>query len=122
MKGFKRLLFCVLLLGTGVFAASNGEVQLQDGKQKAWHEQTQQWLSLEGFWRAYAKEKGGLTWKEGKEYPPYNQVKEFDLFMVKLDSGVCLMEFFHERWRRAQDVRRWDEKFNEYGACPDVFK
>lgn len=32
------------------------------------------------------------------------------------------MEFFHNRWRRANDVRRWDPLFNEHGGCPDVFK
>ncbi|MEM7020091.1 MAG: hypothetical protein AAF512_22465, partial [Pseudomonadota bacterium] len=61
-------------------------------------------------------------WGQGTEYPSYKDVSEFDTFIVELDSGACLMEFFHSRWRRAQDVRRWDEKFNAYGGCPDVFK
>tara|TARA_B100001063_G_scaffold218143_1_gene221279 strand:+ start:986 stop:1114 length:129 start_codon:yes stop_codon:yes gene_type:complete len=41
--------------------------------------------------------------------------------MVEVDSGICLMEFYHDRWRRANDVRRWDDKFNQYSACKDVF-
>jgi len=31
------------------------------------------------------------------------------------------MEFIHERWRRANDVRRWDDAFNDYAGCPHVF-
>jgi hypothetical protein len=31
------------------------------------------------------------------------------------------MQFHHEKWRRAQDVNRWDDKFNLYGGCPYVF-
>ena len=41
--------------------------------------------------------------------------------MVELAQGPCLMEFFHSRWRRANDVRRWDESHNEFGGCPYVF-
>ncbi len=41
--------------------------------------------------------------------------------IIEVESGPCLMEFFHTRWRRANDVRRWVAAFNEYGGCPDVF-
>ena len=41
--------------------------------------------------------------------------------MVEVKSGLCLMEFFHTRWRRANDVRRWDDRFNEYAGCAKVF-
>jgi hypothetical protein len=32
------------------------------------------------------------------------------------------MALFHSRWRRANDVRRWDPKFNDYAGCPEVFE
>ena len=69
-----------------------------------------------------AGRRGGLTWGSGTEYPPYAEVSELDTFLVQVDEGTCLMEFFHERWRRANDVRRWDDAFNNYGGCPHVFK
>ncbi|WP_315980401.1 hypothetical protein [Aliamphritea spongicola] len=53
---------------------------------------------------------------------PYDDVRELDVFMVELDSGVCLMQFYHQRWRRANDVRRWSPEFNSLAGCPDVFK
>ncbi|MDX1406343.1 MAG: hypothetical protein R3192_17540, partial [Woeseiaceae bacterium] len=64
---------------------------------------------------------GGLTWGRRTDYPPYDQVDELDTMIIELESGPCLMEFFHTRWRRANDVRRWDAAFNEYGGCPNVF-
>lgn len=99
----------------------HGEVVEKNNKQLAWDESTKKLVSLEEFWRAYAKRNGGLTWGESETYPPYSQVKEFDLFMVKIDGQICLMEFFHERWRLANDVRRWDPAFNDYSGCPKVF-
>ncbi len=65
---------------------------------------------------------GGLTWGERDTYPEYSLVKERDLLIIKLDSGSCLMEFFHGRWRRANDVRRWDTKFSDVAGCPRVFE
>lgn len=115
------VMLSTILFSTALFAEENGEVQMKNGMEKAWHEKSQQWLGLEAFWRTYAKENGGLTWGQGRNYPNYSDVKEYDLFMVELDSGLCLMEFYHERWRRANDVRRWDDKFNEFSACPVVF-
>ncbi|MCX7552272.1 hypothetical protein OS175_00150 [Marinicella sp. S1101] len=76
---------------------------------------------VEVFWMAYTQSKGGLTWGRSAQYPEYNLVKEGDTFMVELSQGPCLMEFFHSRWRRANDVRRWDDSINEYGGCPFVF-
>ena len=81
-----------------------------------------EWLTLEQFWGNYTLSKGGLSWDVAAEYPPYSNVKEDDTFMIKLKSGMCLMEFRHTRWRRANDVHRWDPGFNDYASCPDVFK
>ena len=36
---------------------------------------------------------------------------------VEVEQGPCLLEFFQSRWRRANDVRRWDEAMNEVAGC-----
>lgn len=99
----------------------NGQVLEIDDSMLVWHIGSEQWLSVEDFWMLYADENGGLKWGQRTSYPPYEQVKELDKMIIQNDNGECLMEFFHERWRRANDVRRWDPKFNDYAACPTVF-
>lgn len=76
---------------------------------------------IEAFWLEYAQANGGITWGRSAQYPEYDKVQEGDTFMVELSQGPCLMEFFHQRWRRANDVRRWHPSINEYGGCPYVF-
>ncbi len=76
---------------------------------------------VEDFWAAYAESRGGLTFGSSDTYPPYGDVEEGDTLLIQLEQGPCLMEFFHSRWRRANDVRRWDDSVNEYGGCPYVF-
>jgi len=123
MNTFKRIFFAsfvFILFANNSYAVENGEVSFQNGKEVAWNEDRKSWLSIEEFWRDYASNNGGLTWKDSRTFPPYNDVKEFDLFMAENDEGICLMEFFHSRWRRANDVRRWDDKFNEYQACATI--
>ena len=118
------LIFVLALAYTSSSSAElkNGHIQTQlDGTLKVWHAENEEWLNPEMFWRRYAASRGGLTWGTRSEYPPYKQVKEFDTLLIKLESGPCLMEFFHTRWRRANDVRRWDPAFNEFGGCPYVF-
>ena len=88
---------------------------------QAWEAQSGRWLTAENFWQSYAESQGGLRWGRRSDYPPYNAVAERDLMIIELDEGACLMEFWHRRWRRAQDVRRWSEAFNSYGGCPHVF-
>ncbi len=124
----KARLLCVLVVLFAVTAhadhpadASNGQVYTNGDFSEAWDANTRQWVSLERFWANYS-DRRGLKWGRSSDYPPYADVSEHDLLLLELDSGVCLMEFFHSRWRRAQDVRRWSDAFNEYGGCPDVFK
>ncbi len=81
----------------------------------------QQGTDIEAFWDRYASSNGGLTWGKTDTYPEYEKVKEGDTILIELEQGPCLMEFFHSRWRRANDVRRWDESVNAYGGCPYVF-
>ncbi len=88
---------------------------------QVWHSTKNTWITPEQFWLDFANSRGGLTWPQSREYPPFSVVNEHDTFMVELDSGICLMEFFHSRWRRANDVRRWDDKFNSYSGCEKVF-
>ena len=100
----------------------DGEVyRLPDGKFIAWDAGQEMWLEPEAFWNSYARRTRGRAWPSGREYPPYRDVSEHDTFLVQTDNGPCLMYFFHTRWRRANDVRRWGDEFNEYGGCPYVF-
>jgi len=124
----KALILSALLLASSAPALADnhnhqdGEIRkLSTGQLQAWDTAENTWVTPEQFWLSYAERKGGLTWGKSSEYPPYEQVKEFDTLLIQLDSGNCLMEFFHSRWRRANDVRRWDDRFNEYGGCPRVF-
>lgn len=114
----------LILMFSPTFAQDrpNGLVQTDAaGTKTAWDAQAGEWIDLESFWLRYAERSGGLTWGKTDTYPPYNDVNEYDLLLVDTSEGVCLMEFFHRRWRRANDVRRWDNAFNEYGGCPYVF-
>jgi hypothetical protein len=102
---------------------------LQDGQiisyaetiTSVWDTQDKTSLSIEAFWQAYALRSGGKYWGRSNEYPPYAEVNEHDTLLIEVDSGICLMEFFHSRWRRANAVRRWDERYDEYSGCPRVF-
>jgi len=99
----------------------DGELMEHTDRLLAWDSERNQWVSPEQFWLQYAQRRGGLSWPRSQQYPPYREVKEFDTFLVETAHGPCLMEFFHNRWRRANDVRRWDQRFNDYGGCPRVF-
>jgi ABC-type phosphate/phosphonate transport system substrate-binding protein len=123
MNTFKKILFAssiFILFTNSLYALEHGEVSTQNGTVLAWDKDSKSWTSIEEFWRTYALKNGGLTWKDNSTFPPYEKLQEFDLFMAKNEQGICLLEFFHTRWRRANDVRRWDDKFNEYSACPTI--
>lgn len=121
-----RIVISILLMmvSSAVFCQSpeHGTVRRNTGQDvEVWNEVSKNWIDVEAFWLQYAKQRGGLTWGRTKTYPTYSKVKEFDTLLIEVPQGLCLMEFFHSRWRRANDVRRWDEAFNEYGGCPYVF-
>ena len=100
----------------------DGEVYvLENGNFLAWDARNEQWLETEAFWTAFAARGRGRIWPGGPQFPPYSEVNEHDTFVYELESGPCLMYFFHTRWRRANDVWRWGPEFNEYGGCPYVF-
>lgn len=124
LAGLALLMACLTAsVGTAQQSVENGQMRsLDDGSAQAWHQPSQSWVSPQEFWRRYAEGRGGLTFGPSRDYPPYAEVKETDTFLVELDGGTCLMMFWHTRWRRANDVRRWDDGFNQVGSCPDVFK
>ena len=101
---------------------SDGQVRVAEGIRQAWDAPGQRWLDLEVFWHEFADRHGGLKWGPTEIWPPYEQLSERDLMIVIVDQRPCLMEFWHGRWRRANDVRRWDDAFNEFGGCPFVFQ
>ncbi len=118
------LLVSLCLLALNIYAENHkhGTVKVDDkGMQLIWDDNSNMWVNIESFWIEYANTKGGLTWGKSSQYPEYSAVKEHDTLLIQLKEGNCLMEFFHERWRRANDVRRWDDKLNSYGGCPYVF-
>jgi len=120
----RRLLLTAVLacMATTATAATNGEVrQNADGAAEIWDATSQDWVGADVFWERFALAQGGLTWGRGSIYPPYEKVKERDLFLVEVEQGPCLMEFFHGRWRRANDVRRWNDAINEVAGCAHVF-
>lgn len=121
-------LFISLMLLPFISHAEHGNRGQRDGQLaqhhnalQAWDAEKQAWVMPVAFWYNYADRNGGLTWGRGADYPPYDEVNEHDTFMVETKAGPCLMEFFHSRWRRANDVRRWDLKFTDYAGCPHVF-
>lgn len=117
-------LLTVLMIGLTIVQADSfrhGDIRPQKPG-LAWDEDVGTWISIDQFWANYAQAGGGITWGRASQYPEYQKVGEHDTFMVQLPAGPCLMEFFHKRWRRANDVRRWDPLFNEYGGCATVFK
>jgi hypothetical protein len=112
-----------LLASSAAVAAppADGSVRALGATFEAYDEATATWLAPEAFWDAFAHRAGGRDWGRGSEYPPYAEVGEFDTFRVEIAGQACLMQFFHSRWRRANDVQRWDDRFNQHAACPRVF-
>jgi hypothetical protein len=124
-NGFVTALALALLwIGTASAQSkspSDGAARERAGVLEVFDAQTQRWGTPEQFWLSFAARNGGLTFGRGRDYPPYAQVKEFDTFLVETTHGPCLMQFFHQRWRRANDVQRWNDRFNDYAGCAHVF-
>ncbi|MFT6030495.1 MAG: hypothetical protein ACI8O8_002240 [Oleiphilaceae bacterium] len=117
-----RLIFTIFMvffiLPISAWADKNQEIQLvEDVVEVTW----KSGMDVETFWMKYADSKGGLTWGKTATYPEYAKVKEGDTLLIQVKQGLCLMEFFHSRWRTANNVRRWHESINTYGGCPYVF-
>jgi hypothetical protein len=76
---------------------------------------------IESFWINFAESNNAKFWGRAYTYPNYGDVNEFDTVLIQLKEGICLMQFFHSCWRRANDVQRWDDAFNQYVGCSSVF-
>ena len=115
----------LLLLPFAVLAQDagtrDGEVRASGDSLEAWDAVNEAWLSPDDFWQSFAERRRGKIWPSSDKFPPYAEVNEHDTFLYQHASGSCLMYFFHTRWRRANDVWRWDPRFNEYGGCANVF-
>ncbi|QFU74374.1 hypothetical protein EY643_01190 [Halioglobus maricola] len=115
--------FAVLLALSNfdVAAQTHGQVKGAATTPEAWNAMEGQWQPVEAWWLAYASTSEGHFWGKRADYPPYEEVGEHDTLLIVAQDGPCLMYFFHNRWRRAQDVRRWDPVFNQILGCPTVF-
>ncbi len=100
---------------------SDGQAWIQDNNTRLWDARSETWAAPETFWLSFVEASEGKFWGRSTEYPAYDEVNEHDLFLVEVEQGTCLMYFFHSRWRRAQDVRRWDPVINDIEGCPYVF-
>ncbi len=119
-------LISTILMSTAIAHSQATSPEIKDGSfskdgSMAFDAEANTWVNPSTFWRNYAKRNGGLTYGITKEYPSYSKTSEYDTLIIVTDKGECMMEFFHQRWRRANDVRRWDNAFNDYGGCLYVF-
>lgn len=114
-------LSCLISTTVAAQTPSDGQIRQHQGTTQAWDTQATSWVDVESFWLSFAQNHGSRYWGKSQTYPEYAQVKETDTVMIETAQGTCLMEFWHTRWRRANDVRRWDDAFNAYGGCPTVF-
>ena len=117
-------LFILCLMITNVKAAEpeHGFVNKSgSGALQAWNADKHEWNDIDSFWQSFTQINKAKSWGITDTYPNYDEVNEFDTLVIKLKQGTCLMQFYHARWRRANDVQRWHDAFNEYSACPYVF-
>ena len=119
---FFSLLFVATLAAAAVPPGTrDGEVRMHGESMLVWDGQKTSWLSADQFWTSFAERRRGRIWPASGDFPPFAEVREHDTFLYRHETGPCLMYFFHNRWRRANDVWRWDARFNSYGGCANVF-
>lgn len=122
MKTLIVLFLCMVTIAVQAQAPKHGSVgENSAGKFQVWNGNRSEWSDIEPFWISFAKSNEAKFWGQTETYPNYDDVKEFDTVLIQIKEGVCLMQFFHSRWRRANDVQRWHDIFNEYAGCPYVF-
>jgi hypothetical protein len=122
----KGLLLAMLILSPVVASQdaqiANGQLRNTGAGAQVWNAHSGNWVSPVEFWLDYAAGNQGKFWGRDTDYPAYDQVSEHDTLLIEVEGGPCLMYFFHNRWRRAQDVRRWDPGFNQLPGCATVFR
>ena len=122
MKTLFILMLFFINTNAHAVAPEHGFVNKSDsGTLQAWNADKNEWTDIDSFWNNFAKTNKAKSWGITDTYPNYGEVKEFDTLVIELKQGTCLMQFYHARWRRANDVQRWHDAFNEYSACPYVF-
>ena len=122
MKILFIFMFCFIITNVHAAAPAHGFVNKNDsGTLQAWNAERDEWSDIDSFWQNFAKSNKAKSWGITDTYPNYDEVNEFDTLVIELKQGTCLMQFYHARWRRANDVQRWHDAFNEYSACPYVF-
>jgi 23S rRNA G2069 N7-methylase RlmK/C1962 C5-methylase RlmI len=122
MKTLFILMLFFINTNANAAAPEHGFVNKSDsGTLQAWNADKNEWTDIDSFWNNFAKTNKAKSWGITDTYPNYGEVKEFDTLVIELKQGTCLMQFYHARWRRANDVQRWHDEFNEYSACPYVF-
>ncbi len=100
----------------------HGQARQHDNGFVVWDNRANSWVSPRRFWANYARRKGSRYWGQSKFYPPYANTRAHDLVTITTSDGACLMEFYHGRWRRANDVWRWNRRFNNYAGCASVHR
>jgi hypothetical protein len=122
MKIIVILCLCLLTKTIQAQAPKHGFIDKSvEGKLQVWNMEQGAWSNIESFWINFAKSNKAKFWGQTDAYPNYDDVNEFDTVLIQVKEGTCLMQFFHSRWRRANDVQRWHDAFNEYGGCSSVF-
>lgn len=122
MRALLTLILCFVITNIQAQEHEHGYVNSSTSDlSPVWNADKKQWTDIESFWQDFANTNEAKSWSQSEIYPNYDDVNEFDTFVIELKQGTCLMQFYHARWRRANDVQRWDDAFNEYGACPYVF-
>jgi 23S rRNA G2069 N7-methylase RlmK/C1962 C5-methylase RlmI len=122
MKRLIVFILCFLITDIQAQEPENGFVNKNiAGKLQVWNTDENDWSDIKLFWQGFAKKNKSKSWGNVSVYPNYDEVNEFDTLVIELKQGSCLMQFYHSRWRRANDVQRWNDAFNEFGGCPYVF-
>lgn len=123
MKLFMVLFLYLVATGSQAQTPEHGTVKENtESNLQIWNSENSEWTNIDSFWLDFANSNDAKFWGQTDTYPNYDDVKEFDTVLIQIKEGNCLMQFFHSRWRRANDVQRWDDAFNEYAGCPSVFE
>jgi hypothetical protein len=123
MKLFMVLFLYLVATASQAHTPEHGTVKENtESNLQVWNSENSEWTNIDSFWLDFANSNDAKFWGQTDTYPNYDDVKEFDTVLIQIKEGNCLMQFFHSRWRRANDVQRWDDAFNEYAGCPSVFE
>lgn len=123
MKTIVLTAFIYLFTSVALAMPAKGQLDDTGDMLMVWHTESNAWLSAEDYFAAEIKRLNGPTYGQTNQYPPYDEVKEWETLIDVLPDGrTCPMVFFHQRWRRLPDVLALDEKLRNFGGCRDVFK